>query len=320
MDLPVISTAILSGGNLTLDGYVGNMPASPTFVNARVEFFISSNNPTGWGEGQTYLGFLTTNASSQFSGSIAVAGVNVGDEITATATDPAGNTSEFALNVAVTANLTISGTIYEDIDGNAQSADFSGRNNATVRLFRDGGDGLANGVDDTFLTSTLTAGGGIYSFTGLSNGTYWVVVDSKNIFPTQGTAAPSSVWAEQTYGVAGAMNGAASFLGANGALYGGRDPNVWESSTNAPASLATSEHVTRVVVAGSDISGIDSAFSFNVVTNVRGDGGDDDGAGTGRHSQGTLDQFIMNANLVNGANAMRFVPAVPTNAAGGGGN
>jgi hypothetical protein len=207
----------------------------------------------------------------------------------------------------------ISGTINEDVNGDSSLADAAGLNNVRVRLFQDGGDGLADGVDDTFVTSALTSGGGAYSFTGLTDDTYWVVVDSTTIFPTQGTAAPSSVWAEQTYGVAGAMDGAASFLGTSGALYGGRDPNASDLNSNSASDLDTSEHVTRVILAGADVTNIDSGFSFNVVTNVRGDGGDDDGVGTGRHSQGTLDQFIMNANLVNGANAMRFVPAVAPN-------
>ena len=35
--------------------------------------------------------------------------------------------------------------------------------------------------------------------------------------------------------------------------------------------------------------------------------------------QGSLDQFVRNANAIDGDNAMRFVPAVPTNGAGGGG-
>ena len=34
---------------------------------------------------------------------------------------------------------------------------------------------------------------------------------------------------------------------------------------------------------------------------------------TGRSSQGSLDQFIRNADAVAGANPMRFVPAVPPN-------
>ena len=216
--------------------------------------------------------------------------------------------------VASVGSIDITGTVYEDVDGDANLADAVGRDNVVVRLFRDGGDGLADGVDDTFVTSTLTAGGGAYSFTGLADDTYWVVVDSKTISPSQGTAAPSSVWAEQTYGTAGAAWTVSRASSArSGALYGGRDPNVSDNSSDAPASLATSEHVTRVVIAGAGASNVDSAFSFNVVTNVRGDGGDDDGGGTGRHSQGTLDQFIMNANLVNGANAMRFVPAVGPN-------
>jgi hypothetical protein len=142
------------------------------------------------------------------------------------------------------ATHSISGTINEDVNGDSSLADAAGLDNVRVRLFQDGGDGLADGVDDTFVTSTLTSGGGAYSFTGLADDTYWVVVDSTTIFPTQGTAAPSSVWAEQTYGVAGAMDGAASFLGTSGALYGGRDPNASDLNSNSASDLDTSEHVT----------------------------------------------------------------------------
>ena len=130
----------------------------------------------------------------------------------------------------------ISGTVFEDINGDAQSGDFTGRNAVTVRLFRDGIDGLADGADDTFVTSTTTLVGGTYSFTNQTPGTYWVVVDSKTITPNAGTAAPSSVWADQTYGIAGAMDGPASFLGVAGALYGGRNPSVSRAQSRVDAS------------------------------------------------------------------------------------
>ena len=38
----------------------------------------------------------------------------------------------------------------------------------------------------------------------------------------------------------------------------------------------------------------------------------------GASQQGSLSQFITNANTITGANAMRFVPAVPTNQSLGG--
>ena len=75
------------------------------------------------------------------------------------------------------------------------------------------------------------------------------------------------------------MNGAASFAGAGGALDGGRDALASDDAT----ALATSDHVTRVTVAGS-VTSIDSAFSFSAVTNNRGNNADDD-AGADRCSR-----------------------------------
>ena len=45
----------------------------------------SDNDPGGYGQGQTYLGFLTTDASGNFSGTLAVGGLTAGDTITGTA-------------------------------------------------------------------------------------------------------------------------------------------------------------------------------------------------------------------------------------------
>ena len=98
MDSPVITRAIVNGGTFIVEGYVGNAASSATFANARVEFFRAAADPSGSGEGRTYLGALTTNSASQFSGSFAVVGLTAGDVITATATDPSGNTSEFGVN------------------------------------------------------------------------------------------------------------------------------------------------------------------------------------------------------------------------------
>ena len=68
MDHPVFTSATLAGTTLTVAGYVGSAPNQTTFANARVELFESDNDGNGFGEGKTYLGFLTTDANGNFRG------------------------------------------------------------------------------------------------------------------------------------------------------------------------------------------------------------------------------------------------------------
>ena len=104
MDFPVFTNVILDGLNLSVSGYIGSSPNDADFANARVEIFLSDNDPSGNGEGQAYLGYLTADASGNFSGSLTVSGLAVGNSITGTATDEIGNTSEFGANVVVQAH------------------------------------------------------------------------------------------------------------------------------------------------------------------------------------------------------------------------
>ncbi|NOT35466.1 MAG: T9SS type A sorting domain-containing protein [Candidatus Eisenbacteria bacterium] len=103
MDSPVFTSAVLSFSTLTLAGYVGSAPGQATFANARVELFRSDLDGTGFGEGRSLLGSLTTNATGQFSGILSVSGLVAGDQVTGTATDGSGNTSEFGADRVVTA-------------------------------------------------------------------------------------------------------------------------------------------------------------------------------------------------------------------------
>ena len=194
----------------------------------------------------------------------------------------------FWLRYAPAATGTITGTVLHDVDGDADITEsgtlfFAG---ATVRLFRDDGDGAID-PGDIFVGSTLTDAAGAYSFTGLSSSTYYVVVDSKTL------SVDTNVWAEQTYGVAKSALGA-GFTLVDGALFGGRDPNASDNSTDLPASLATSEHATMVTLSGTGVGGVDSAFSFNAITSTRD--GDDDASP--RTVQGSLRQFIQNSNAI----------------------
>lgn len=110
MDYPVLTAASLSGTTLTLAGYVGSAPNQSTFGSSRVEFFASDNDPSGYGEGRTYLGSLTANANGTFSGTLTVSGIADGTRITATATDANGNTSEFGPHFAITGSATAIGS------------------------------------------------------------------------------------------------------------------------------------------------------------------------------------------------------------------
>jgi hypothetical protein len=133
MDYPVITSASLSAGMLTVEGYVGSNPGgSATFTNAIVQLFKADNAPANQrgeivagdgknashGEGAIYLATVTANASGLFDTTFAVPmGVTLlaGDSITATATDQpdVGNTSEFGPNAQV--------PIVLDIDANGST-------------------------------------------------------------------------------------------------------------------------------------------------------------------------------------------------------
>ena len=110
MDFPVIQSAVLGGTTLSVSGYIGIAPNDIDFGGARVEFFKTPNAAGVNGEGQTYLGFLTATGNGNFSGSITVSGLAVGDRITATATDGSNNTSEFGVNHIVTPGVIVTPT------------------------------------------------------------------------------------------------------------------------------------------------------------------------------------------------------------------
>ena len=151
MDFPVFTSVTLSGTTLAVAGYVGSAPSQSIFANARVEIFKSDNDGSGYGEGQTYLGFLTADASGNFSGSLTVAGVSVGDKITGTATDGNNNTSEFGANATVTPIVTLGNGIDP---GNAALAPGGAATMADAFTFV-----ASSGTDSiTALTVTLSSG------------------------------------------------------------------------------------------------------------------------------------------------------------------
>jgi trimeric autotransporter adhesin len=100
-NFPVLTSAS-AGSSTTVVGTLNSTP-NTTF---RIEFFASdAADPTGFGEGQTFLDFTTVTTDGNGDASFTVtlqSAVALGQVVTATATDPAGNTSEYSQSVAAT--------------------------------------------------------------------------------------------------------------------------------------------------------------------------------------------------------------------------
>lgn len=148
---------------------------------------------------------------------------------------------------------------------------------ARVVAYREGGTVEAEGATDE---------GGRYALPVGAAGTYWIAVDSRTL--------RAGTWPEQTAAPAGG-----SCLGielrAPRPCIGGRRAGVSDDAR----TLETSEHVARVSTTEDGLERIDFRFRLDVVSN------------TGDEGQGSLRQFILNANAVPGHDILRFVPAEP---------
>lgn len=183
----------------------------------------------------------------------------------------------------------ISGVVYDDRAALALRQDFVPAAGVTVKLYRDGGDRTPS-PDDAIVATDTTMRAGAYAFRDMRAGDYWVVVDSRTI------PGGNATWAEQTFGPGGSLcarqTGTSQITYFEGACMGGRTSAVDDAS-----SLATSEHVALVTPSDAG-NNVDFAFSFNVVTSTA----------DGERIQGSLRQFIVNANAIGGPSRMRFVP------------
>ena len=192
----------------------------------------------------------------------------------------------------------IDGQVFEDVNGNGDILDDGlPVDLVDVRLYSDQGNGEPDG-SDTALPGTQTDPSGAWQFSGLSDGTYWITIDSTDVTPSAGYNIGfdvNDVWADQSYAAAGgaSFNGAVwSFAGASGPFHGGAQANV----PDAFASLGTAQHIMRVIVSGGDVSGVDTGFTFVSVNNTNDS--------TAR--QGSLRQAIDNANAIPGPPTFGF--------------
>jgi len=208
----------------------------------------------------------------------------------------------------------VRGTIYEDILGDGSLAGDLQAGGVNVRLYEDANNNGLIDAGDVFLQQITTNPSGSFRFRVQTNATgenYLVAVDSRSVSPSAGFNGGyglNNVWAQQTVG----DDPATTALDV-GPRFGGVTPGVSDNFNTASTNPANNayQHVGRAGVSTSNANNLDFGFSFNVVTNTLG--------GNNTVVQGSLRQFLVNANAAVGANAMRFVPAVAANASGGGG-
>jgi len=285
MDSAVFTTASLSGTTLTLVGYVGSAPNQVLFASAIVQVFESDLDATGFGEGQTFLGTLTADASGNLSGTLTVSGLAVGDKITGTATDASNNTSEFGANftVAASATYSISGTVFEDKNyGGGAGRDLASSSGTAVPSAR-----VELYTGSNYTTFATTDASGNYTFPGLAAATYTVRVVNGTVNSSRtGTEVLPPV---QTY----RTNASSGTAVAVTDRVGGEVPasvDAGNGSTTLAAltvGAVTPQSMTGVVLGASNITGVEFGYSYNVIVNKNNTG------------QGSLRQFLLNANALS---------------------
>ena len=275
LNYPEISSATESGGIVTLAGTY-DVPAG----SYRFEFFTNPSGPdaSGFGEGETLVASSTLSHSGSGPEPFGAAFPGtIGDVITATITEETagpvyGSTSEFSAAVSAVGAVgdAVSGTVWEDVDGDGDILDDGvGVPGAQVWVFADQGNGEPD-AGDPIAGTAVTDGSGDWSVNVDADGTYWAAVDSTSIEPAAGYNVSfdrSDVWADQTYASADAVtwNGATfDYTVADGPLVGGKQADVPDGFP----SLSRSEHVHRAIVSGADATGLETGFSFQVVSNT----------------------------------------------------
>jgi len=118
---PVLSAAMTNGAGSA--NFAGSLNSAPS-TTYQIEFFASSSaDPSGYGEGQRYLGVtsVTTNgAGNAVIGVTLATSLTAGELVTATATDPSNNTSEFSAALVAVGSLVVT-TTTDTVDGSVTS-------------------------------------------------------------------------------------------------------------------------------------------------------------------------------------------------------
>ncbi|HMT93856.1 SdrD B-like domain-containing protein [uncultured Thiothrix sp.] len=198
--------------------------------------------------------------------------------------------ARYIIGGVCTANYVISGKVFEDVNygggagRNASVTGTAGISGTQVELYNSTGN---------FVSNTTTAANGAYSFSAVPAGNYFVRVVNASVNSSR-SGSNGSELGVQTF----RTNGTVAITNE----VGGRKPDATDAEAHdGTATLNTTtfvfsggalngkqaQSVTPVTVAGA-LSGVDFGFNFDTVVNTNDSG------------QGSLRQFILNANLLGG--------------------
>ena len=165
-NFPVLSTAVADSATRV----VGTLNSAPN-TTFTLDFYANDPTVADWyGPGRYYLGsaIATTDASGNASFNVSgLALTTPGEWISATATDPGGNTSEFAFDVQAVRPSSLSGVVFADFNDDGQ-VDFGEQGIPGVPITLTGTDTAGDPIN----LSQTTDGAGTYVFLNLPPGTY----------------------------------------------------------------------------------------------------------------------------------------------------
>ena len=184
-----------------------------------------------------------------------------------------------AVVLKVPSNL-ITGRVFEDRNypgGSGRNYASSGGqpiSGATVELYNGSG---------TLVQSTTTAGDGVFTLAGMSNGNYSVRVVNSSVRSTRGGgAACITCYPVQTFR---SFHNGISLVSVTNEV-GGVNPAGQDSAAGV---LLGAQTVSNVTIASNGVAGLDFGFNFSTIVN------------TNTNGQGSLNQFIINSNNLDEA-------------------
>jgi len=201
-NFPVLTSAVVQPGLTTISGTLNSTPNSPFAL----DFFHSvAPDPSGYGEGQQYLGStsVTTDASGNASFTFVATGTGAGEPgfFTATATNTATqDTSEFSTALrnstmtlaqgSFSAGVPVAGP--GQITGQVTDAGGAGLAGARLSLHQPtGGELFSRDWDPNRLRVAYTESSGAFRFGGLPRGRYLLLAYASGIY-----FAPRAQWVE----------------------------------------------------------------------------------------------------------------------------
>jgi len=161
-NFPVLTQAVNVNSVTVITGTLN----STSFTTFNIDFYANTaTDASGYGEGRTYIGSGTASTSQGCSVSFSFnfPQIPLGQFISATATDPAGNTSEFSLCVQVASPTAAAASI----SGRVTTSDGSPLAGATINLL------------GATVAQTITDANGNYKFDNLDTGAFYTVAAAR---------------------------------------------------------------------------------------------------------------------------------------------